>query len=95
MNKATNTMTSATATDCALALKSSRKVFGDVVAVDGIDLDVGRGECFGLLGPNGAGRMPTINCEGLTAADAGDVLLAAGAGEIMEELRQRIGVQLQ
>ena len=97
MNKATNAMTSATATDCALALKSLRKVFGDVVAVDGIDLDVGRGECFGLLGPNGAGKTTTIEiCEGLTAADAGDVLLLGLRWrDSAEELRQRIGVQLQ
>jgi ABC-2 type transport system ATP-binding protein len=37
-----------------------RYAFGDHIAVDGIDLDVPRGELFGLLGPNGAGKTTTI-----------------------------------
>ena len=50
-----------------LLLRGLRKSFGDVVAVDGLDLEVTRGECFGLLGPNGAGKTTTIEiCEGLT-----------------------------
>ena len=36
------------------------KRFDDVVAVAGLDLTVGAGECFGLLGPNGAGKTTTI-----------------------------------
>ena len=45
-------------------------------AVDGIDLEVAKGECFGLLGPNGAGKTTTIEiCEGLTTADEGTVEL--------------------
>lgn len=85
------------AQDCALALNGLRKAFGDVVAVDGIDLEVARGECFGLLGPNGAGKTTTIEiCEGLTAADAGAVrLLGLNWNNAATELRQRIGVQLQ
>ncbi len=65
--------------------------------MDGLDLEVARGECFGLLGPNGAGKTTTIEiCEGLTPPDAGTVELLGlnwqtGAGE----LRQRIGIQLQ
>ena len=52
-----------------LLLRGLRKSFADVVAVDGLDLEVTRGECFGLLGPNGAGKTTTIEiCEGLTAA---------------------------
>jgi ABC-2 type transport system ATP-binding protein len=37
------------------------KSYGDVVAVDGIDLEAQRGEVFGLLGPNGAGKSTTIS----------------------------------
>jgi len=81
----------------ALSLSGLRKAFADVVAVDGIDLEVQRGECFGLLGPNGAGKTTTIEiCEGLTPPDAGTVhLLGLGWQSSATVLRQRIGVQLQ
>jgi ABC-2 type transport system ATP-binding protein len=53
-----------------------RKSYSDVVAVDGLDLEVRSGECFGLLGPNGAGKTTTIEiCEGLLSPDAGTVEL--------------------
>ena len=81
----------------ALLLRGLRKAFGDVRAVDGIDLEVAAGECFGLLGPNGAGKTTTIEiCEGLTAPDAGTVeLLGLNWQTSAKELRQRIGIQLQ
>lgn len=80
-----------------LALRGLRKAFGDVVAVDGVDLEVQQGECFGLLGPNGAGKTTTIEiCEGLTTPDAGEVrLLGLEWKRNANELRQRIGIQLQ
>ena len=80
-----------------LLLRGVRKAFADVVAVDGLDLDVTRGECFGLLGPNGAGKTTTIEmCEGLTAPDDGTVeLVGLNWSTGASELRQRIGIQLQ
>jgi ABC-2 type transport system ATP-binding protein len=80
-----------------LLLRGLRKSFADVVAVDGIDLEVTRGECFGLLGPNGAGKTTTIEiCEGLTAPDEGTVeLLGLNWATGEDRLRQRIGIQLQ
>jgi ABC-2 type transport system ATP-binding protein len=80
-----------------LRLRGLRKSFADVVAVDGLDLEVRRGECFGLLGPNGAGKTTTIEiCEGLTAPDAGVVeLLGLDWASSGKSLRQRIGIQLQ
>ena len=80
-----------------LSLQGLRKTFADVVAVDHLDLEVMRGECFGLLGPNGAGKTTTIEiCEGLTEADAGTVkLLGLDWKHAAKELRQRIGIQLQ
>ncbi|HKV39921.1 MAG TPA: ABC transporter ATP-binding protein [Blastocatellia bacterium] len=74
------------------------KEYPDVKAVNGLDLEVRAGECFGLLGPNGAGKTTTVEIlEGLTPADAGTVELLGkqwGAGADYA-LRQRIGVQLQ
>ena len=80
-----------------LSLRGLRKTFVDVVAVDNLDLEVARGECFGLLGPNGAGKTTTIEiCEGLTPPDAGSVELLGLTWQTgSNELRQRIGIQLQ
>jgi ABC-2 type transport system ATP-binding protein len=74
------------------------KRFSDVTAVDGLDLEVFTGECFGLLGPNGAGKTTTIEIlEGLTTADAGSVELLGQQWHAGDDraLRERIGVQLQ
>ncbi len=82
---------------CSLCIRGLKKSFGDVQAVNGIDLDVKSGECFGLLGPNGAGKTTTIEiCEGLTVPDAGTVeVLGRNWRDHAEELRQLIGIQLQ
>ena len=74
-----------------------RKTYRDVVAVDGVDLEVWPGECFGLLGPNGAGKTTTIEiCEGLLEPDSGTVeLFGLTWKRDGAELRQRLGVQLQ
>jgi ABC-2 type transport system ATP-binding protein len=73
------------------------KRYGDVVAVDGLDLEVRVGECFGLLGPNGAGKTTTIEIlEGILPPDAGHVeVLGRSWGAHAGELRQRLGIQLQ
>ena len=69
-----------------------------VEAVQGLDLEVHPGECFGLLGPNGAGKTTTIEIlEGLLTPTSGDVEVLGkrwGGGE-EEEIRQRIGISLQ
>ncbi len=73
------------------------KRYEDVVAVDGLDLEVFRGECFGLLGPNGAGKTTTIEIlEGLTSPDAGHVeVLGAQWSRDGHALRERLGISLQ
>jgi ABC-2 type transport system ATP-binding protein len=83
--------------EVALACRAVVKRFGDVVAVDRLDLDVWRGECFGLLGPNGAGKTTTIEMlEGLQTPDAGDVqVLGQRWRESGGALRARLGVHLQ
>ncbi len=84
-------------TGAALRVRGLRKTYKDVVAVDGIDLDVQPGECFGLLGPNGAGKTTTIEiCEGLTEPDSGEVeVLGLRWRSDAAVLRQRLGIQLQ
>ena len=81
----------------ALRVAGLRKSYGEVVAVDGLDLTVASGECFGLLGPNGAGKTTTIEiCEGLTEADAGEVEVLGRRWDRDERsLRERLGIQLQ
>lgn len=59
-----------------LRVEGLRKVYGTTVAVDGIDLDVRRGEVVALLGPNGAGKSTTLDLAlGLGFPDAGVVEL--------------------
>lgn len=82
---------------CAARCRGLVKRYGSVTAVDGLDLEVRTGECFGLLGPNGAGKTTTVEIlEGLTVPDAGDVeVLGLRWAESATELRQRLGIQLQ
>jgi ABC-2 type transport system ATP-binding protein len=81
----------------ALFVRGLRKSYGTVVAVDGLDLEVDAGECFGLLGPNGAGKTTTIEiCEGLLEKDSGDLeILGLRWEHDSSALRQRLGIQLQ
>ena len=81
----------------AIRCRDLRKAFGTVRAVDGLDLEVRRGECFGMLGPNGAGKTTTIEIlEGLTPRDAGEVEILGLKWETSSAaIRRRIGVSLQ
>jgi ABC-2 type transport system ATP-binding protein len=93
------TAATATATtslgDEALSCRGLTKRFADVQAVNGVDLSVRRGECFGLLGPNGAGKTTTIEIlEGLTPHDGGTVTVLGGAPG-SDEARRKIGLALQ
>ncbi len=68
--------------------------FGPRVAVDGLDLDVARGEVFGFLGPNGAGKTTTIRMLAALIAPTGGSATVAGhrLGEANREIRRRVGV---
>jgi ABC-2 type transport system ATP-binding protein len=85
------------AASSALRVRHLRKAYKDVVAIDGLDLEVQAGECFGLLGPNGAGKTTTVEiCEGLTEPDSGEVeVLGQRWSTHAALLRQRLGIQLQ
>src|SRR3989338_5553791 len=81
----------------AIRCVSLTKRYGNVVAVDRLDLDVQVGECFGLLGPNGAGKTTTVEIiQGLLPADAGTVeVLGLTWDRHAAVLRQRMGTALQ
>ena len=70
---------------------------GPVHAVNGIDLEIGQGECFGLLGPNGAGKTTTVEIlEGLNEPTSGEVeVLGLRWATDETAIRERIGVTLQ
>jgi lipooligosaccharide transport system ATP-binding protein len=78
----------------AISLKGVVKRFGAITAVDGLDLQVPRGICFGLLGPNGAGKSTTMRL--LTAqalADAGEIeLLGYALPRESKQARMAMGV---
>jgi ABC-2 type transport system ATP-binding protein len=60
--------------DAAISVRGLVKRYGDRAAVDGLDLDIRRGEIFALLGPNGAGKTTTVEVlEGFRDRDGGDV----------------------
>jgi ABC-2 type transport system ATP-binding protein len=84
-------------TTLALEVIGLHKSYGDVVAVNGLDLRVQTGQCFGLLGPNGAGKTTTIEiCEGLNTPDSGTVrVLGQTWNDDPTALREKLGIQLQ
>jgi ABC-2 type transport system ATP-binding protein len=81
----------------AIAVRGLRKAYGSTVAVDGIDLEIPRGEVFALLGPNGAGKTTTVEIlEGYRRRDGGEVsVLGADPGHPTAAWRARIGIVLQ
>ena len=80
-----------------LRLEGLTRKFGDRTAVDGLTLDIARGETFGFLGPNGAGKSTTFHLlTGMLAADAGRVLLDGVAAPPTDpRMRRRLGVVFQ
>lgn len=81
-------------TEPAIAIRGVRKRFGQLTAVDGLDLEVAPGVCFGLLGPNGAGKSTTMRM--LTAqalADEGEIrVLGHAVPDDSKAARLRMGV---
>lgn len=80
-----------------IELRSVRKRFGDVLALDDVSFSVGYGEAFGLLGPNGAGKSTTVECiAGALKPDAGSVaVLGVEPYGHRRFVRDRVGYQLQ
>jgi ABC-2 type transport system ATP-binding protein len=71
--------------------------FGDIVAVDGVDLAVAEGEIFGFLGPNGAGKSTTVRMLTTLLTPTAGTARVAGFDVVREagKVRRAIGVALQ
>ncbi|MEV6948268.1 ABC transporter ATP-binding protein [Streptomyces sp. NPDC051172] len=83
--------------ELAVDVRGLRKQYGDVTAVDGIDLGIRRGEVFGLLGPNGAGKSTTVEIlQGNRTRDAGEVsVLGSDPATGTRAWRSRVGIVWQ
>jgi len=81
----------------AIICRALVKDYGALRAVNGLDLEIRAGECFGLLGPNGAGKTTTVEIlEGLLPPTSGQVeILGRTWQSAPDELRQRLGISLQ
>ena len=63
--------------DSIISINGLVKRFGEKVAVNGLDLEIGRGELFGFLGPNGAGKSTTMrHIMGFSKADNGNITIS-------------------
>ncbi len=81
----------------AILTRGLRKTFGTLIAVEGLDLEVRRGEIFGLLGPNGSGKTTTIRMlTGLLPPSAGTAeVVGIDVVKSPEAVRRRIGYMSQ
>ncbi|GAB4081351.1 ABC transporter ATP-binding protein [Modestobacter muralis] len=81
----------------AVTVRGLVKAYGGTTVLDGLDLEVRRGECFALLGPNGAGKTTTIEVlEGVLRRDAGEVsVLGEDPATAGRAWRARLGVVSQ
>ncbi|MFF4036054.1 ABC transporter ATP-binding protein [Streptomyces sviceus] len=85
------------ANELAVDVRGLRKQYGDVTALDGIDLGIRKGEVFGLLGPNGAGKSTTVEIlQGNRDRDAGEVsVLGADPAHGTRAWRSKVGIVWQ
>jgi ABC-2 type transport system ATP-binding protein len=81
----------------AISIRGLAKRYGEFAAVDGLDLDIRRGEIFALLGPNGAGKTTTVEiCEGFRQRDTGDVrVLGEDPAQGHRRWKAQLGIVLQ
>src|SRR3954471_15168410 len=81
----------------AVRVRGLRKAYGELTALDGVDLTVARGEVLSLLGPNGAGKTTLVEIlEAHRRADAGAVsVLGYDPGKRERRFREKLGIVLQ
>ncbi|WP_329177231.1 ABC transporter ATP-binding protein [Streptomyces sp. NBC_01477] len=84
-------------TDDVVKVRGLRKRYGEVDAVDGVDLGIRRGEVFGILGPNGAGKSTTVEIlQGHRRRDSGEVaVLGQDPGRADRAWQARVGIVWQ
>ncbi|HET6350951.1 MAG TPA: ABC transporter ATP-binding protein [Coriobacteriia bacterium] len=90
-------MTTSSDTGLAIDARELRRNFGDLVAVDGVSLEIGRGQVFGLVGPDGAGKSTLIRMlTTVLAPTSGDALIF-GKSVVTEphDVKPRIGYMSQ
>lgn len=77
-----------------IEVENLKKQFSGKIAVNGIDLSIAQGSCFGLLGPNGAGKTTTVEMmENIIAHDSGKIFYKGGERD--KSFNQEIGIQFQ
>lgn len=83
--------------DAAVRVHGLRKTFGSLVAVEGLDLEIHRGEVFGLLGPNGSGKTTTIRmlCGLLEPTSGSGTVVGCDLLTEGDEIRRHIGYMSQ
>ena len=81
----------------AIAVRSVTKRYGEITAVDDVDLEIEAGTVYALLGPNGAGKTTLVEMlEGFRSRDSGEIsVLGMDPAETRPEFRARIGIVLQ
>ena len=81
----------------AVETRGLRKTFGDLVAVEGLDLTIRKGEVFGLLGPNGSGKTTTIRmlCGLMTPTAGSASVVGYDVTRESEQIRRKIGYMSQ
>ncbi|MEW6554333.1 MAG: ABC transporter ATP-binding protein [Actinomycetota bacterium] len=80
-----------------ISIRGLKKYYGDIKAVDGIDLEIEEKEIFGILGPNGAGKTTTLEMvETLREPDSGQIeVMGLDVRADPRAVKEIIGVQLQ
>lgn len=82
--------------DFVLVAKDLKKYYPSVKAVDGVSIELKKGEIISILGPNGAGKTTTVEMlEGLRKPDSGRIVYFGKYEKITDEVKERIGVCLQ